>query len=146
MICRLTTRDSMALSSTQPSSLFSSYLERLWLGEYIDLLGAVARPLPDVDAKPEPKISRREDGSFVIDATTPVGDVLARLGLKEPQEQRFVTVSGLVLSRLDHGPQPGRYHTMDGTLKFLEVDGTRIEKLLAFASKEQDQRVRMCRP
>jgi putative hemolysin len=85
--------------------LFSSYLERLWLGEYIDLLGAVARPLPDVDAKPEPKISRREDGSFVIDATTPVGDVLARLGLKEPQEQRFVTVSGLVLSRLDHGPQ-----------------------------------------
>ena len=37
-----------------------------------------------------------EDGSFVIDATTPVGDVLARLRLKEPQEQRFVTVSGLV--------------------------------------------------
>jgi CBS domain containing-hemolysin-like protein len=87
----------MALSSTQPSSLFSSYLERLWLDEYIDLLGAVAGRLPDVDAKPEPKISRREDGSFVIDATTPVGDVLARLRLKEPQEQRFVTVSGLVL-------------------------------------------------
>jgi CBS domain containing-hemolysin-like protein len=89
-----------------------------------------------VQAKPEPKISRREDGSFVIDATTPVGDVLARLRLKEPQEQRFVTVSGLI----------GGFHTMDGALKFLEVDGTRIEKLLAFARKEHDQLVRMCRP
>ena len=91
-----------------------------------------------MDAKPEPKISRREDGSFVIDATTPVGDVLARLRLKEPQEQRFVTVSGLVLSA-------GIIRWM-GLLKFLEVDGTRIEKLLAFARKEHDQLVRMCRP
>jgi hypothetical protein len=33
---------------------------------------------------------------------------------------------------------------MDGALKFLEVDGTRIEKLLAFARKEHDQLVRMC--
>jgi putative hemolysin len=43
-----------------------------------DLLEALAGRLPDVDAKPEPKILRREDGSFLIDAATPVGDVVAR--------------------------------------------------------------------
>ena len=91
-----------------------------------------------MDAKPEWKISRREDGSFVIDATTPVGDVLARLRLKEPQEQRFVTVSGLVLSRLDHGPQPGARVSYDGwDFEILEVDGTRIKTLLALAGKSR---------
>ena len=111
-----------------------------------DLLEAVAGRLPDVDAKPEPKISRREDGSFLIDAATPVGDVIARLGLKEPREQGFVTVAGLVLSKLDHGPQPGARVSYDGwDFEIIEVDGTRIKRLLASASKEQDQLVRMSR-
>jgi putative hemolysin len=72
-----------------------------------DLLEAVAGRLPDVDGKPEPKISRRDDGAFIIDAATPVGDVVARLGLKEPRGPGLVTIAGLVLSKLDRGPQPG---------------------------------------
>ena len=90
-----------------------------------DLLEAVAGRLPDVDAKSEPKISsfRRATGSFLIDAATPVDDVVARLGLKEPQEQGFVTVAGLVLSKLDHGPQPGARISYDGwDFEILEVE------------------------
>jgi CBS domain-containing protein len=106
-----------------------------------DLLEAVAGRLPDVDAKPEPKISRREDGSFLIDASTPVGDVVARLGLQEPRDRGLVTVAGLVLSKLEQGPQPGARVSYNGwEFEILEIDGTRITKLLAFASKEQDQR------
>jgi putative hemolysin len=108
-----------------------------------DLLEAVAGRLPDVDGKPEPKMARRDDGSFVIDAATPIGDVVARLGLREPSEQGFVTVAGLVLSKLDHGPQPGTRISHDGwDFEILEVDGTRIKKLLAFANKGQDQLAR----
>jgi putative hemolysin len=108
-----------------------------------DLLEAVAGRLPDVDGKPEPKMARRDDGSFVIDAATPIGDVVARLGLREPSEQDFVTVAGLVLSKLDHGPQPGTRISYDGwDFEILEVDGTRIKKLLAFANKGQDQLAR----
>jgi putative hemolysin len=104
-----------------------------------DLLEAVAGRLPDVDAKPEPKISRQQDGSFLIDAATPVGDVVARLGLKEPQEPGLVTVAGLVLSKLDRGPQPGARVSYDGwDFEILEVDGARIKRLLVFASKKQD--------
>ena len=105
-----------------------------------DLLEAVAGRLPDVDVKPEPKISPRQDGSFLIDAATPVGDVVARLGLKETQEKDWVTVAGLVLSKLDHGPQPGARVFYDGwDFEILEVDGARIKKLVAVASKKQDQ-------
>jgi putative hemolysin len=112
-----------------------------------DLLEAVAGRLPDVDGGPHPKISRREDGSFLIDAATPVGDVIARLGLKEPSEQGLVTVAGLVLSKLDRGPQPGARISYDGwDFEILEVDGARIKKLRAFASKQQDQLIRISQP
>jgi len=111
-----------------------------------DLLEAVAGRLPDVDAKPEPKITRREDGAFFIDAATPVSEVISYLGLKEPQERGFVTIAGLVLSKLDRGPQPGARISYDGwDFEILEVEGTRIKKLLAFASKKQGQVVRMAR-
>jgi magnesium and cobalt exporter, CNNM family len=111
-----------------------------------DLLEAVAGRLPDVDGKPQPKITRREDGSFLIDAATPVGDVVAHLGLKEPQEPGLVTVAGLVLSKLDQGPKPGARVSYDGwDFEILEVDGTRIKRLVAFA-KGQDQLARMSRP
>jgi putative hemolysin len=111
-----------------------------------DLLEAVAGRLPDVDTKAQPKITRLEDGSFLIDAATPVSDVVARLGLKEPHEPGLVTVAGLVLSKLDQGPQPGArvsYYGWD--FEILEVDGTRIKRLVAFA-KRQDQLARMSRP
>ena len=112
-----------------------------------DLLKAVAGRLPDVDAKPEPKIARRKDGALLIDAATPVSDVISCLGLKEPQERGFVTIAGLVLSKLDRGPQAGARISYDGwDFEILEVEGTRIKKLLAFASKQQDKIVRMARP
>ena len=112
-----------------------------------DLLEAVAGRLPDVDAKPEPKIARRKDGALLIDAATPVSDVISYLGLKEPQERGFVTIAGLVLSKLDRGPQAGARISYDGwDFEILEVEGTRIKKLLAFASKQQDKMVRMARP
>jgi Mg2+/Co2+ transporter CorB len=77
-----------------------------------------------------------------IDAVTPVGDVVARLGLKEPQEPGLVTVAGLVLSKLDQVPQPGARVSYDGwDFENLEVDGTRMKRLVAFA-KGQDQLAR----
>jgi putative hemolysin len=76
-----------------------------------------------------------------------VGDATARLGLKEPPEQGFVTVAGLILSKLDHGPQPGARVSCDGwEFEILEVDGARIKRLRAFASKGQDQLVRVSQP
>jgi putative hemolysin len=81
--------------------------------------------------------------NHLIDAATPVRDVVARLGLKEPQEKGWVTVAGLVLSKLDRGPQPGARVSYDGwDFEIFEVDGARIKKLLAFTSKKRDQDAR----
>ena len=57
-----------------------------------------------------------------------------------------MTVAGLVLSKLDHGPQPGARVSYDGwDFEILEVEGTRIKRLLAVA-KGQDQLARVSRP
>jgi putative hemolysin len=103
-----------------------------------DLLEAVAGRLPDIDIKSESKISRQADGSFIIDAATPLSDVIALLGLKDLTEQDFVTLAGLVLTKLDHGPQAGERVSHDGwTFEILEVDGTRIKRIKASFSEQQ---------
>ena len=69
--------------------------------------------IPNVDSKPERKIIRRDDGAFVLDAATPISDVAELLGLKEVTEKDFVTIAGLLLSKLDHvlkdAPNNNRY-------------------------------------
>ena len=52
-----------------------------------DLLEAVAGRLPDVDARPDGKVIRKEDGSIVIDAATSIADVAELLGLGEARKR-----------------------------------------------------------
>ena len=47
-----------------------------------DLLEAVAGRLPDVDVPPNGKVMRKDDGSILIDAATPISDVAELLGLE----------------------------------------------------------------
>ena len=46
-----------------------------------DLLEAIAGDLPDLDIEAEPKVTRRDDGSFLIDATMPIAEVAELLGI-----------------------------------------------------------------
>ena len=97
-----------------------------------DLLEAVAGRFPDVDVKPDEKVMRREDGSLVIDATTSISEVAELLGSNEVPEEDFVTVAGLILSKLDHVPRAGEQLSW-GHWRFeiAEMDGARISKVLA---------------
>ena len=100
-----------------------------------DLLEAVAGRLPDVDVRPDQRVTRREDGSLLIDATTPIFDVADLLGLTEEAKPDFVTLAGLVLSNLDHVPHVGEQVSW-GKWRFeiAEMDGARISKVLARSS------------
>jgi putative hemolysin len=85
-----------------------------------------------VDARPDGKVIRKEDGSIVIDAATSIADVAELLGLGEAREKEFVTVAGLVLSNLDHVPRAGEQLSYGGwRFEIAEMDGARISKVLA---------------
>ncbi len=100
--------------------------------------------IPDVDRKPERKVIRRDDGAFVLDAATPISDVAELLGLKEVPEKDFVTNAGLLLSNLDHVPKPGEqlFHGC-WSFEIMEMDGTRIKRVLAHKAGHQGEAVQM---
>ena len=65
-----------------------------------DLLEAIAGDLADLDIEAEPKVTRRDDGSLLIDATMPIGEVAELLGIRDLSSGDFLTLAGFVLFRL----------------------------------------------
>ena len=60
-----------------------------------DLLETVAGDLPKINAPARPKVTQREDGSFLIDASTPFPDAMRCIGMIEAPAGDYVTVAVL---------------------------------------------------
>ncbi|TAJ32934.1 MAG: HlyC/CorC family transporter [Reyranella sp.] len=97
-----------------------------------DLLQAIAGDLPE-SAGGKPEIVERQDGSLLIDGTTPAHAVFDRLGFRErPVHTRFHTAAGFALSELGHLPVAGERFAYEGWhFEVVDMDGRRIDKLLA---------------
>ncbi len=96
-----------------------------------DLLEAVAGDLPNINAESEPKVERRDDGAFLIDATIPISEVADLVGLHSMPHGDYLTLAGFVLSQLEHVAQADAQFTW-GRWRFQIVDmsGHRIQKVL----------------
>jgi CBS domain containing-hemolysin-like protein len=82
----------------------------------------------DVDDR-EPSIRRREDGSYDVDGGVSLADVNDVLGA-EFEHAAVETVAGLVLDRLDRGPEAGDSVAVDGyEFEVTSVEGSRIATL-----------------
>jgi CBS domain containing-hemolysin-like protein len=97
-----------------------------------DLLETVAGDLPKINAPAQPKVTRREDGSFLIEASTPFPDAMRFIGMVEAPPGDYVTVAGFILSQLHELPKPGDHVTW-GKWRFevVDMDGRRIDAVLA---------------
>ena len=88
---------------------------------------------------------RKDDGSILIDAATPIADVAELLGLGEAPEKEFVTVAGLVLSKLNHVPRVGEQLSCGGwRIEIAEMNGARISKVLARPSPQKVMNYSIC--
>src|SRR5664280_1493120 len=65
-----------------------------------DLLEAVAGDLPKIDTPARPKVTQRDDGSYLIDGFVPFSDVMQLIGIGEAPAGDYVTLAGFVLSQL----------------------------------------------
>ena len=107
-----------------------------------DLLEAIAGDLPDLDIEAEPKVTRRDDGSLLIDATMPIGEVAELLGIRDLSSGDFLTLAGFVLFQLDHVPQTGEHFTWLGRrFEVVRMEGRRIDKVLVQLVPEVRQAV-----
>jgi putative hemolysin len=75
---------------------------------------------------------QREDGSWLVDGSVPVDDLVDRFGLKgEPLPRDYTTISGLVLAELERIPAAGDVISWRGLrIEVVDMDGRRIDKLL----------------
>lgn len=97
-----------------------------------DLLETVAGDLPKINPPARPKATRRKDGSFLIDASTPFPDAMQLIGMIEAPPGDYVTVAGFILSQLHELPKPGDRVLWGGwRFEVVDMDGRRIDAVLA---------------
>jgi putative hemolysin len=101
-----------------------------------DVLGAVvgqgAAPVPVTQAPP---VTRRDDGSWLIDGALGTDDLRELLGLAElpaEDEHDFNTVAGMVVAYFGRIPQAGEHFDWRGwRFEVVDLDGARVDKILA---------------
>ncbi|MGA8963122.1 MAG: hemolysin family protein [Pseudolabrys sp.] len=103
-----------------------------------DLLETVAGDLPKIDAPVRPKITQREDGSYLIDASIPFPDAMQLVGIREAPPGEYVTLAGFVLARLHELPKPGDHLLWAGwRFEDVDMDGRRIDMVLVQRAPER---------
>jgi putative hemolysin len=86
------------------------------------------------DPLEEPDIVMRADGSYLVDAHTPLYDVFDRLGLEmrsDPGLSDFNTISGFIVHHLDDIPRESDVFEYQGyRFEIVDMDGHRLDKIL----------------
>jgi putative hemolysin len=104
-----------------------------------DVVRAVIGDIPRRAEASPPGAQRRSDGSWLLDGSLPLHEMVVNLEIEPEAEAELPdvnTVAGLVLAELAHIPIPGEKVTWHGiTLEVMDMDGTRIDKVLAVRSK-----------
>jgi CBS domain containing-hemolysin-like protein len=101
-----------------------------------DLLEAFAGDIPTADEDSE--FVKREDGSYLIDGLASAAEVFDRLHIQRwPEDRDFNTVAGFALHQFGRIPRAGDRFTWERwRFEVLDMDGHRVDKLLATATKE----------
>jgi putative hemolysin len=107
-----------------------------------DVLEALVGDVPEEDEPTEEAIMQREDGSWLVDGLLAAEELKERLGLKElprEEEAEYQTVGGMVMDTLGRVPAEGDRFVWEGyTFEVLDMDGRRVDKVLASPSTSED--------
>ncbi len=104
-----------------------------------DILEAIVGDIGPADLD-DYEITKREDGTFLIDAQIPFYDFLSRFEKTEfmnEGEHDFNTLAGFILHQLRTIPETGETLQWKGfTFEIIDMDGNRIDKVLLTLSQE----------
>ena len=107
-----------------------------------DVLEALVGDVPEEDEPTEEAIMQREDGSWLVDGLLAAEELKERLGLKElprEEEAEYQTVGGMVMDTLGRVPAEGDRFVWEGySFEVLDMDGRRVDKVLASPSTSED--------
>ncbi|MDB6169650.1 MAG: hypothetical protein JWM88_2514 [Verrucomicrobia bacterium] len=101
----------------------------------IDVLEAIVGDLPSQGQRNQPEAKRRDDGSWLIDATLSIGElkqILAlELDLPHEEEAEFQTLGGFVVTQFGRIPSAGEHFDWNGwRFEVVDMDRRRVDKVL----------------
>jgi putative hemolysin len=108
----------------------------------IDVLEAIVGDLPDHGPQQEPPSAhRREDGTWLIDATMPVSEFkeLIKLDADLPHEEEadFQTLGGFVMTQFGRIPKAGdHFEWRNLRFEIIDMDRRRVDKVLVTIKSE----------
>ncbi len=100
----------------------------------IDVLEAVVGDLPDQLHRAQPEARRRDDGSWLVDATLSLPETKELIAVRElPGEKTadFQTLGGFVITQLGRIPAAGDHFDWNGwRFEVMDMDRQRVDKVL----------------
>jgi putative hemolysin len=101
----------------------------------IDVMEAIVGDIPERGRQTAPEAKRREDGSWLVDATLPTGELKTLLGLETPlpheAEADYQTLGGFVVTQFGRIPAAGDYFECCGwRFEVVDMDKRRVDKVL----------------
>lgn len=105
-----------------------------------DIIEAVAGTLPEAGGELEMAMTRRSDGSWLVDGSVGIDEFEDRLGLSGLRGSRsFDTVAGYALFKLGRLPAVGdTFQDRTGHYEIVDMDGRRIDKLVYRPRADED--------
>jgi putative hemolysin len=121
-------------SGVQLAFVVDEYGEVLGVVTLRDVLEAITGEFHSGRAEDQWAVMR-DDGSWLLDGLMPIPELKDRLGLGAlPEEERYHTLSGLLMMLRGRLPQTGDKTDWDGwRFEIVDMDGKRIDKVLASA-------------
>ena len=104
-----------------------------------DILESIVGGVRRIDRPEPPSITRREDGSWLIDGGVVMEDLAEILPVDElPGRGSYQTLSGFIMYVLQRIPSTGD-HTKSNNFRFevVDMDGNRVDKVLVSPLSEE---------
>lgn len=101
----------------------------------IDVMEAIVGDLPEPGERHQPEAKRREDGSWLVDATLATSELKKLLGvtaeLPHEDEAEFQTLGGFVITQFGRIPAAGDHFDWAGwRFEVVDMDRRRVDKVL----------------
>ncbi|MBI5767185.1 MAG: HlyC/CorC family transporter [Verrucomicrobia bacterium] len=101
----------------------------------IDVMEAIVGDLPERGGREQPEAKRRDDGSWLVDATMPTGELKTLLALDAPLPHEgaadFQTLGGFVVTQFGRIPAAGDWFEWGGwRFEVVDMDKRRVDKVL----------------
>jgi putative hemolysin len=96
-----------------------------------DVIEEIVGEVPEVSEEENPKITKRKDGSFLVDGMISIEDFIEYFTLDISGKGGYNTLAGFIMENIGRIPKTGETINFDKySLEIIDMDANRIDKVM----------------